>query len=413
MITIGENNVNNKDKKRQSLVLLAIETIVLAILLVASSTLSQRQSAAQIPFIQTSQSTDQATAPSNASSSSQSTNMTTTKAVGPGSVFKLSRANVPIDIPLRKGYKDGSEVFFITTDASDEKIATQITNETGFKVNFAPLLAKAPDDAVANFFVFKNGIKGNQGTLGFQPNIADAQPGDANYSPLWKVNTVEWKSGVSPTELKSVAQIMDAKAKGDLTVTQTESYVNCPFIQWKGGSMKIREDKTIADESPYVGGQVLAIDTTKMIVTMVAHRGFGPDGKTIYYIVADATPEMPAAMMGVTLVPLDEKLASSPAALSLLQFTNGISGSGPMGFQAGIGAANPTDSSYSPMWKISFMSWKDPSKARILETLDDIAAMQQAGMLTVTPAMGGKHVVNCPFFDPSTVFSHESKSSSF
>ena len=414
MISMGKNK-NNEDKKRKSLVLLTIEIIVLAILLVAPSILSQQQqSLAQIPFIQT-QSTDQATAaPSNnTSSSSQPTNMTTTKAVGPGSVFKLSRANVPIDIPLRKGYKDGSEVFFITTDVSDEKIATQITNETGFKVNFAPLLAKVPDDAVANFFVFKNGIKGDQGTLGFQPNIADAQPGDANYSPLWKVNTVEWKSGISPTELKSVAQIMDAKAKGDLTVTPTESYVNCPFIQWKGGSMKIRDDKTITDDSPYVGGQVLAIDIDKMIVTMVAHRGFGPDGKAIYYIVADATPQMPAAMMGVTLVPFDEKLASSAAAVSLLQFTNGISGSGPMGFQAGIGAANPTDSSYSPMWKISFMEWKDPSKARILENIGDIAAMQQAGMLTVTPAMGGKHVVNCPFFDPSTVFSHASKSSSF
>ena len=115
-------------------------------------------------------------------------------------------------------------------------------------------------------------------------------------------------------------------------------------------------------------------------------------------------------MMSVTLVLFDKKLVSSP---DLFQFTNGINGSGPMGFQAGIGAANPTDSNYSPMWKISFMSWKDPSKAQILESLDDIAAMQQAGMLTVTPAMGGKHVVNCPFFDPSTVFSHESKSSSF
>jgi hypothetical protein len=56
------------------------------------------------------------------------------------------------------------------------------------------------------------------------------------------------------------------------------------------------------------------------------------------------------------------------------------------------------------MWKISLMSWKDPSKERILETLDDIAAIQQAGMLTVTPGMGGKHVVNCPLFDSSTVF---------
>jgi hypothetical protein len=114
--------------------------------------------------------------------------------------------------------------------------------------------------------------------------------------------------------------------------------------------------------------------------------------------------------MGVTLAPIDEKFLSSPAAVDLLQFKNGIKGSGPMGFQAGIGAANPTDSNYSPIWRISFMEWKDPSQARILETLSDITAAQQAGMLTVMPAFEGKHVVNCPFFDPSTVFGHQSKS---
>ena len=116
-------------------------------------------------------------------------------------------------------------------------------------------------------------------------------------------------------------------------------------------------------------------------------------------------------MMSVTLVLFDKKLVSSPAEVSLFQFTNGIKCSSPTGFQAGIGAANPTDSSYSLMWKISFMSWKDPSKARILEALDDIAAMQQAGMLTVTPAMGGKHVVNCPSLTHLQCF-HMSKSSS-
>jgi hypothetical protein len=30
--------------------------------------------------------------------------------------------------------------------------------------------------------------------------------------------------------------------------------------------------------------------------------------------------------------------------------------------------------------------------------------MQEAGLITVVPAMEGKHVVNCPFFEPSTVF---------
>jgi hypothetical protein len=55
------------------------------------------------------------------------------------------------------------------------------------------------------------------------------------------------------------------------------------------------------------------------------------------------------------------------------------------------------------------MRWKDSSKARILETIEDITATAQGGMLKITPAMGGKHVVNCPFFEPSTVFEHQSK----
>jgi hypothetical protein len=38
-----------------------------------------------------------------------------------GSVLKLSRTNVPIDIPLLKGYENGNEIYFIATDVSDEK----------------------------------------------------------------------------------------------------------------------------------------------------------------------------------------------------------------------------------------------------------------------------------------------------
>jgi hypothetical protein len=146
-----------------------------------------------------------------------------------------------------------------------------------------------------------------------------------------------------------------------------------------------------------------------MIVTMVAHRGWGPDGKTIYYIVTDATPDMPANMMGVSYVPASEQLVGTPVAVDLFQFMNGINGSGPMGFQAGIGGANPTDDNYSPMWFIQFIEWNDPLQARTLETQSDIGAMQQAGLITITPAMDGMHVVNCPFFDPDTVFEHKSQ----
>jgi len=326
----------------------------------------------------------------------------------PGSVLKLARANIPIEIPLAKGYENGNEIFFIATDASDEKVAQQATELLGFKVNFAPLLSQTPDEALSQAYAFINGIPG-KGPFGFQIPVLSAKPGDTGYSPLLQVNSVAWKDNSSAKELKSVQEIMDAEKNGSLTVNKTEIVVNHPAIKWQGGQIEIREDKNITDTSTYGPAQVFEIDTEKMLVTMVAHRGYGPDGKTIYYIVTDATPEMPASMMGVPSVPLDEKLVGTAVAVDLFQFSNGINGTGPMGFQAGIGAANPTDKNYSPMWKISFNEWKDPSKATILETVDDVVSMQKSGMITITPAMEGKHIVNCPFFDQSTIVEHMSK----
>ncbi len=206
----------------------------------------------------------------------------------PGSIFKLSRATIPIDIPMAKGYENGNEIFFIATDASDEKTAEQITKLTGFKVNFAPILSQTPESAHGQGFVFTNGIPG-KGPLGFQIPVVSAKPGDEEYSPLLQLNTVTWKDGSSAKELKSVQEIMAAQQNGSVIVDKTSIIVNHPAIKWQGGEMKLRDDKNITDDSKYGPAQVLNIDTDKMVVTMVAHRGFGPDGKTIYYIVADAT----------------------------------------------------------------------------------------------------------------------------
>ncbi|HZD34924.1 MAG TPA: hypothetical protein VE130_06935 [Nitrososphaeraceae archaeon] len=327
----------------------------------------------------------------------------------PGSLLKLSRTNIPIDIPLLKGYENGNEIYFIATDVSDEKTAADATNLTGFKVNYAPILAQTPETARAQAYAFTNGIVGD-GPFGFQVPVVNGKPGDEGYSPLWQINLVAWNDDATPRELTSVEEITAAEQSGELSINQTDIIANHPAIQWQNGSLMIREDASnINDDTPYMGGQVLNIDTENMIVTMVAHRGWGPDGKTIYYIVTDATPDMPANMMGVSYVPASEQLVETPVAVDLFQFTNGINGSGPMGFQAGIGGANPTDDNYSPMWFIQFIEWNDPLQARILESQSDIGAMQQAGLITVTPAMDGMHVVNCPFLDPDTVFEHKSQ----
>ena len=325
-----------------------------------------------------------------------------------GSVLKLSNANLPLVIPLVRGLYDGNDVFYISTEASDSDVATLLTKFTGFPVTFAPSLVKTPENSLANIFVFKNGIAG-AGVLGFQPNIVDSIPGKAEYSALWKVNFVEWKDPTKATVIGSDGDIAIAQTKGLITVTSSNIVVNCPIVQWGGdaegtilaGHMKIKDTTMLTDSTPYGGGQVLNIDIKKMQVTFVAHRGFGPDGSTIYYIVTDASMKDPADMMGVIYTPKTADLIASSASSDLYQFTNGISGTGPMGFQAGIGSTKPGDQFYSPMWRISTITWNDAANASVLENSHDITS--KGDQTKITPA---GMIVNCPFIEASTVYSH-------
>jgi hypothetical protein len=158
----------------------------------------------------------------------------------------------------------------------------------------------------------------------------------------------------------------------------------------------------LTNETPYDEGQVLDINTENMTVTFIAHRGWGPNGSTIYYIVTDATPKGPAEMMGVTYAPTSANLIANSAAVDLFQFMDGIKGSGPLGFQPGIAAAVPGDENYSPMWRVFIISWNEPENASILETKSDIDEFQSEGQITVNLArpMNSDHIVNCPFIDP-------------
>src|SRR5919109_2018910 len=173
---------------------------------------------------------------------STTTNVTTSSTLQ-GSVLKLSNANVEIDVPLMKGYENGNEIFFIATDASDNQTAIQITSATGFKVNFAPLLAKTPEEARGQAYVFENGIEG-EGPLGFQLPVINARHGQEGYSPLLQINLVRWneEAAAQPTELRSVQDIISASNAGQLTITETDVIVNHPAVQWEGGSLSTRED---------------------------------------------------------------------------------------------------------------------------------------------------------------------------
>ena len=314
----------------------------------------------------------------------------------------LSRTNVPATIPMHKGIYEGDQILYIITDGSDEDYVKTITEKQQWNVEHAPVIANVPENTLQKLFVFKNGVKGD-GIYGFQNDVFSSTPAqESKYSALSSIIEVTWKIGQKEIEFKSAADIIAAEEGGRVEFNETGIVLNTPQIVWPDGQMTVRSDKEISDEMSYSGGQITEINEEEMSVTFVAHRGWGPDGRTIYYIVTDATPSGPAESMGVVSSPKSANLIAHSGAIDLFQFKNGIIGSGPLGFQAGIAGASLDDENYSPMWRIYLVEWNDPKYAKILETKSDIDSFRADGLLSVTIARptNSDHIVNCPFIDP-------------
>ncbi|RNJ77665.1 MAG: hypothetical protein EB830_01620 [Nitrosopumilus sp. H13] len=318
-----------------------------------------------------------------------------------GSELRLSRANVPATIPLHMGYYGGDEVYFIITDSSDPTHAEIITEAQGWKVELAPVLANAPPEALSRTYMFTNGVQG-EGVHGFQSEVFTTTPSQEGYSALTSHVHVAWNDDATARVLTSEEMIQEAETAGEIILIDLTVVLNMPHIVWPDGQMQVKEDKTLAHDTKYGGGQVLDIDTDAMTVTFVAHRGWGPDGRTIYYIVTDATPSGPANGMGVVSAPTSASLLANSAAVDLYQFKSGIKGPGPLGFQPGIAAGAPGDANYSPMWRIFLADWIDPANAELIETIADLNAYVGDGKLSTSIArpMDSDHIVNCPFIDP-------------
>jgi len=316
--------------------------------------------------------------------------------------LKLFRANVPAKIPIHTGFYNSSELFYIVTDSNGEKHVDLISEKQNWKVELAPALSNAPEDALDNVYMFTNGIAG-LGIHGFQNEVFSSTPTQTeDYSALRSVSNIEWKIGQNSEILDSVEKILEAEEDSRIEIEKTEAILNMPQIKWPEGQMPINENATLADDMSFSKAQIIELNEKNMTVTFIAHRGWGPDGSTIYYIVTDATPTGPAEMMGVVDAPTSANLIATAAAADLFQFKNGIIGSGPLGFQPSIVATAPGDDNYSPMWRIHVVEWNDPAQAAVLETREDIDTVQSEELVTVRLArpLNSDHIVNSPFIDP-------------
>ncbi len=170
-----------------------------------------------------------------------------------------------------------------------------------------------------------------------QHNIVDTVPGRPDYSPLWQVNKVTFKTGVTPYLLKSKAEVDAAVGKGDATVTKTTTVVNCPVLGF--GQKRV--------------------------------AGFSA-GKTIHYY--DLGPV---------------KVAPGNDVLPLVALSNGVPG------QHNITKETiaPGATDYAPLWGIVMATWKPGAHKRLLTSFAAVQKAKAAGDLTLRKTA---LVVNCP-----------------
>ena len=138
------------------------------------------------------------------------------------------------ELPAGKAYAEGKEIYFVHTEASDAGVAEKLTNMMKSPVILVPSLANMPEEALANVYVFTNGVEGS-GPFGFQADVFDNPPGTEGYTPLRSLNVITWADGATARELKSVAEELEAESNGELTIEQPGVVMNMPFVVWDGG----------------------------------------------------------------------------------------------------------------------------------------------------------------------------------
>ena len=313
----------------------------------------------------------------------------------------LSRTNIPSIIPMHKGIYNGNEILYIITDASDKDYVNTISEKQKWNIQLSTAINDIPENNLQKLFIFKNGIKGD-GIFGFQNELFSSTPKKLDYTALGSIIEVTWKTGQKEIIFESVSEVIAAEKSGRIKFNETNVIVNTPQIVWPDGQMKVRSDMEITNEMSFSGGQITEINEEDLTVTFVAHRSWDSNGRTIYYIVTDATPLGPAELMGVAYSPISSNLLTHSSVVELFQFKNGIKGSGSLGFQPEISSLSFNEENYSPISKIYLIEWHNSELAQILQTKSDIDSFHDDDLLSVSIARptNSEYVINSPLIDP-------------
>lgn len=280
---------------------------------------------------------------------------------------------------LHKGVFNGSDVFFIRTDASDEAFA--MTESLVWVPKLTVLAAQGP---AADAYLISGGTSD-------QATVLSTQPGRKDYTPAWRVHRASWTG--TPRTLTSVADVKAAEAAGELTIEQTDAILNAPVVRWSGGEMPVDNERKV-----YLGpGQLLEKpDTRTMTVTFKQPRML--PGGSLHRHRYRARPDGRGHERRAFAQARRHHRCGATGRTNV--FMNGIEGSGPMGFQASVFDSQAGTPEWSPYWDHMTYAWKEGEQPRILRDEASIHTARDGGELDEfpgTPDTGGEtFVVNCP-----------------
>lgn len=162
-----------------------------------------------------------------------------TSSMGAGSMrdgMAMGSGDAPA-VPAVHGYYEGEHIFFIHTEASDREVAELLTDMMGSRVPVVPELTSVPAHAVADVYVFTNGVRpaDARGPMGFQADVFASAPGDKDYSPLRSIHLVTWRDGADPRLLQSARDVEIALEQREILIEEPGVVVNMPFLSWPGG----------------------------------------------------------------------------------------------------------------------------------------------------------------------------------
>ncbi|HTG48394.1 MAG TPA: hypothetical protein VK646_12140 [Actinomycetota bacterium] len=245
-------------------------------------------------------------------------------------------------------YDDHTDAIVVTDSSGKAQAAAM-------HINFAPGLRGLKPGLFPRIFLFHGPTAMGQMT------VLGAEPGEKDYSPVWRVVDVSWNMGMTPTLLGSDDEIDAARAAGKVTTTPRKLLLNAPVIA-----------SNVSDLS--------TVSPPKVFMTFYdAHK----DGM----LATDVSSKAQAAAKHINFA---HQLGTlDPSSFPEIYIVQGRHAPG----QLMVLGSEPGEKDYSPLWLETNEHWKKGVKPIVIKSDDQVDALIAQGKLVET----GTHIVlDCP-----------------